>query len=142
MIDVLELLAPGDARSAGGRALILLDARTYDASLFARVAREVRAGPGVTCETTSTGTRYRVAHAEQVAPKPHVDAHVLFFVATDTDVKTVVPVARCCRLATFIVHPGQDDSAARALSAERLTFERNRPGAGVPKADAVLLTLR
>lgn len=140
MIELLSLLAPGDARPAGRRALVLLDGRSYEAALFTRVAREVIAGPGVVCETTHAGPAFRVAHAEGLGRGAQLHAHGLFFAATDTDVKTLAPVARRCRQATFIVHPDQDESAARALGAENLPFERNVPGGAVPRASVALLT--
>ncbi len=140
MIETLSLLAPGDAPPAGRRALVLLDRRGYEAGLFTRVAREVIAGPGVLCETADAGPVFRVAHAESLGHGAQLDAHVLFFAATDTDVKTLAPVARRCRQATFLLHPDQDESAARSLEREKLSFERNVPGSAVPHAQVALLT--
>lgn len=140
MIETLSLLAPGDARPAGRRALVLLDGRGYEAGLFTRVAREVIAGPSVECETTDSGPVFRVAYGEGLKPGTQLDAHVLFFAGTDTDVKTLAPVARRCRQATFILHPDQDESAARALDLEKLSLERNVPGDVVPRANVALLT--
>ncbi len=139
MLDSLTLLAPGDARPAGRSALVLLDRRGYEAALFTRVAREVIAGPGIECETSDAGPVFRVGHAEVLEVGVRLDAHVLFFAATDTDVKTLAPVAKRCRRATFIVHPDQDDTAIRSLEFEKLDFERNVPGGRLPQADAALL---
>src|SRR6185436_20029362 len=88
VIETLSLLAPGDALPPRSSALVLLDGRGYEAGLFTRVAREVVAGPGVLCETTDAGPVFRVAHADALEAIHHVDARVLFFAATDTDVKT------------------------------------------------------
>jgi hypothetical protein len=133
------LLAPGDPRPPGRRALVLLDARPYDANVFTRIAREVVAGPGVLCETTATGTAFRVAHPDALGPSNALDAHVLFFAATDTDVKTLAPVARCCRQATFVAHTHTDDSGTRALKTENLPYVPYAPGGALPTADAALL---
>ncbi len=139
MLDSLTLLAPGDARPVGRPALILLDRRGYKASLFTRVARDVIAGPGIDCETAAAGPVFRVAHADALDFGARLDAHVLFFAATDTDVKTLAPVARRCGRATFVVHPDQDDTALRSLELEKLEFVRNAPGSRLPPADAALL---
>lgn len=139
MIDSLALLAPGDPRPSGRSALVLLDGRSYDAAMFARIAREVEAGPGVLCESTDAGPIFRVAHAENLGSASTLDAHVLFFASTDTDVKTLAPIARRCRTATFIAHAHTDDSAPRALDAEGLAFVRYAPRRALPKADAALL---
>ncbi len=139
MIESLAVLAPGDPRPSGSRALVLLDARAYDETIFSRIAREVSAGPGVLCETTHTGSAYRLAHPDVLGSATAIDAHALFFAATDTDVKTLAPVARRCRQATFVVHVHTDDSALRALDAEGLAHARYAPGRALPKADAALL---
>lgn len=140
MLDKLALLAPSDTPHPGVPALILLDGRDYGAELFSPVAREVVSGEGVECVPSPMGPAFRLRHPETLEAVHRLDAHVLFFVETDTDVKTHVPIARQCRRATFIVHPGQDDSAARALESERLDFVGNVPGGHVPKADAALLS--
>ena len=140
MIDRLTLLAPGDAPPGDGCALVLLDARAYGAELFAPVAREVDAGPGVECETGDFGPMFRLRHFEIEAAGRVRDARVLFFVGTDTDVKTQAPVARQFRHPVFVVQPGQDDSAARSLAAEGFDFVRNAPGAHLPRADVALLS--
>ncbi len=140
MIDRLALLAPGDPRPHAGPALVIVDGRSYGAELFAPIAREVSAGPGVECESRETGPVFRLRHPESLESVRQLDAHVLFFVGTDTDVKTHAPIARECRHATFIVHPGQDESAVRALQNEGFDFLRNEPGGHVPRADAALLS--
>lgn len=139
MIDRLRLLAPGDAHHPGQPAVVLLDDRNYEAELFASIAREVDSGPGVECVPSDTGPAFRVRHPEALATDRQIDAHVLFFAATDTDVRTLAPVARRCRGATFLVHHDQDESAARALEAEGFDFEPNRPGNCLAHADAALL---
>jgi len=139
VIDSLSLLAPGDSRPPGKCAVVLLDARGYDAAMFARVAREVEAGPGVVCETAPTGPAFRLAHPEALGATHALDAHVLFFASTDTDVKTLAPVARRCRQATFVAHRHTDDSATRALDAEGIAYVPYAPGRTLPKADAALL---
>jgi hypothetical protein len=140
VIDRLTLLAPGDALPADGCALVLLDDRVYGAELFAPVAREVNGGPGVECETGDFGPTFRLRHPELGGTGQARDAHVLFFVGTDTDVKTQAPVARQFRHPVFVVQPGQDDSAARALAEEGFDSVRNMPGAHLPRADVALLS--
>jgi hypothetical protein len=140
MIEKLTLLAPGDPRPAEGPSLVLLDDRAYPAELFAPVAREVDAGRGIECYSSETGPEFRLNHPQLVNSVRQLDAHALFFVDTDTDVKTQAPIARKCPHALFILHRGQDDSAERALLAEGFAFERNVPGSPVPKADVALLS--
>lgn len=140
MLDKLTLIAPGEQRPPGCPSLVLLDGRDYPAELFAPVARETVAGPGIDCRTGETGPVFRLARPESLDAVQRIDAHVLFFVGTDTDVKTHAPVARRCTRPTFIVSPGQDDSAERSLRAEGFDFTRNVPGGHVPTTAAALLS--
>ena len=144
MTDTLTVLAPGQPwTSVRGRSLVLVDDQWYAEELFEKAAAQVEAGPGVerVDRDGKGGFILAQSHRDELNAIRTCDAHVLLFVSTDTDVKTLMSVARKCPGATFIVHPTTDQSAVEALTDGGIPFELYRdfkPGRG--KADLALLT--
>jgi len=136
MTDTLTLIGPGRLVPTTP-ALVLLDDREYAESLFAETAESVRAGDGV-ASIARNGERVFVA--QEAALRETSAVHALILVTTDTDVKTVGPIARACRTASIHVYPALDDSAVASLEAEGLPYTLYRPGARLPDADVALLT--
>ncbi len=144
MTDKLTILAPGQQdTSAGGRRLVLVDDQWYAKGLFERAAAQVEAGPGVERVERDGRSGFMLAqpHRDETSAVETCDARVLFFVSTDTDVKTLMSVAKRCPAGKFVVHSTTDQSAVNALSDGGVPFELYRDfKLGRGKADLALVT--
>ena len=136
MTGTLTLVAPGHALADSGRSVVLLDDQWYPAEHFAKAAARVEAGSGVECVERGGEPGFALTKTSRdvLAGVSTCDTHVLFFVSTDTDVKTLMPIAQKCATATFLVHSVTDESAVEVLSKQNVSFEmygsyRLRPGA-------------
>lgn len=125
MTKLMTLLAPGRPLPESGRALVLVDGQWYAEDIFAKAAERIVAGAGVDVVEREGRSGFMLSRENRnaLARVDSCDARVLFFVSTDTDVKTLMPVAQKCSGATFIVHSTTDRSAIEALGAAAVPFE-------------------
>ena len=125
MTKLLTLLAPGRPLPESGKTLVLIDGQWYAEDLFTKAAERILAGAGVDVVERGGRSGFMLSQEEQdaLARVEACDARVLFFVSTDTEVKTLMPVAQKCSGPTFIVHSTTDRSAIEALNAAVVPFE-------------------
>lgn len=126
--------------ASSGPSLVLTDAQWYPEIHFQKAARRVDAGEGVSRSKRdgATGFNLDADVAQQLDDLSKCDAAVAFFVGTDTDVKTVAPIARRCAKAVFLLSPAADPSARTALETEG--FKPTAPGHALDSADLALVT--
>ncbi len=125
MTNLLTLLAPGRPLPESGRTLVLVDGQWYAEDLFAKAAERVVAGAEVDVVERQGRSGFMLSPESQGALTrvDSCDARVLFFVSTDTEVKTLMPIAQKCSEPTFVVHSTTDRSAIEALNAVAVPFE-------------------
>ncbi|MCH8204922.1 MAG: hypothetical protein IID09_07135 [Candidatus Hydrogenedentes bacterium] len=125
MTNLLTLLASGRPLPERGRSVVLVDGQWYAEDLFKKAAGHVVAGAGVDVVEQEGRTGFMLSQEDRnaLARVDSCDARVLFFVSTDTEVKTLMPIAQKCSEPTFIVHSTTDRSALEALDAAAVPFE-------------------
>ncbi len=124
----LTVACPGDPAVANTKMVFLLDDREYDRASFAAHFDDVQAGPGVECVTAGDRVCFRLtdeghARVDEINAR---DVHPMFFMSSDTHVKTFMPVARQFRDPQFIVHSVDDQLAIASLESEGALYERHR----------------
>ncbi len=125
MTPLLTLLAPGEPMAERGRNVVLIDDQWYAEDLFAKASAPPEAGTGVEAVERDGRPGFMLSQAQRdsLAAVTSSTARMLFFVSTDTDVKTLMPVAQNCSAARFLVHSTTDKSAIDALNAAGVSFD-------------------
>ncbi len=119
--------APGDPVASETKTVFLSDENIYALSGFAAHFEKVETGPGIERVEMDGHECCRLsAEALGLLQKlKNSQPHVLFFVSSDTHVKTFLPLAKLFERSSFVVRSGEDYSAVRALEAADLEFERH-----------------
>lgn len=120
MIESLSLIAPGTKPPTRGHTLVLLDGQWYAEKLFEKSAQQVVAHDGVETIEREGRRGFMLCQPAQndLSRIESCEARLLLFVTTDTDVKTLAPVASRCSDVLFLVHSTVDNSGYEALNVE------------------------
>lgn len=143
MTPLLTLIAPGHPLSERGRNVVILDDQWYAEDLFKKIGGGTEAGPGVEVVERGGQRGFMLSQSQRdaLAAVTSCTATILFFVSTDTDVKTLMPVVQKCTEPRFIVHSTTDKSAVDALNDAGISFDTYRDfKQGQERADLGVLT--
>src|SRR5689334_13410734 len=116
----LIVACPGDPPVPGAKMVFLLDDHWYAQRFFAAHFDSVNPGPGVerASEHGEDGFRVTSEGNARLAELLNRDTRAMFFMSSDTHVKTFMPVAQKFRDPKFVVRFGDDHSAIKALDSE------------------------
>lgn len=119
--SVLHILAPGDPRTPGEDALVLVDRQPCPAAEADRLADRIVTGPGIERVDGAYSLR-----SEDAAPK-RIPGHVLFFAVDDTHVNTFMRIAPHCESYTFVVQFSLDLNARARLLELGIPYRPHNP---------------